>query len=277
MNVRGFPARLRAGVPETWRALASPAVEYAAGPLPAGRRRRKFVVVCGPRTGSELLRELLDSLVDVRCEGEVLQQARRWPVAFLNGRAALGGHGHLAWGCKVLDAHLHEGMAASRPTGDHALAELVAGGWTILNLRRRDALAQALSYLHAMQGDWHFRGPPAFEPFEADPAAVIALLYVLDGNATWLDERLAEVPHTTISYEDDLRPPERRPATLARLADLLGVQCNAASTGLRPGAPAMPEDRLTNMAEVVRALEHTRFATLVRAPSADRTAADGTG
>jgi LPS sulfotransferase NodH len=265
MTGRGIPGRLRAGIPPRWRARASPAVEYAASPLAARRPLRRFVIVSGPRTGSELLRELLDSLPDVQCEGELLQRSRRWPIAYLDGRAVLGGHGRRAWGCKILDSHLHEGMAASRPDGERALSELVAGGWTILNLRRRDLLAQALSFLHAMQGQWHFRGPARFEPFEADPAAVIAMLYVLDGNARWLDERLAEVPHIRVSYEDDLRPPERRPSTVSRLADLLGVMPTGATTDLAAVAPARPADRITNMDAVVRALEQTRFASLVRA------------
>ena len=261
-------AHLRARIPPSWRAGASPAVEYLAAPVGARRRLSRFVIVSGPRTGSELLRELLDSLPDVRCEGELLQRPKRWPVAYLDGRAALGGSGRRAWGCKVLDSHLHEGMANSRPDGERALAELCEAGWTIVNLRRRDLLAQALSFLHAMQGQWHFRAPSGFTPFEADPAAVIALLYVLDGNARWLDERLAQVPHTIVSYEDDLRPPEQREATLRRLADLLGVRSAGATTNLQAGAPARPRDRVTNMADVVRALEQTRFASLVR-PEAD--------
>ena len=262
MEPSGIPALVRGKIPPRWRAGASPAVEYLAAPVAGHRRIRRFVIVSGPRTGSELLRELLDSLPDVQCEGELLQRPKRWPVAYLNGRAALGGTGREAWGCKILDSHLHEGMANSRPDGEQALVELCADGWTILNLRRRDVLAQALSFLHAMQGQWHFRAPSGFTPFEADPAAVIALLYVLDGNARWLDERLAEVPHTTVSYEDDLRPPEKREATLRRVADLLGVAAAAATTDLHAGAPARPQDRITNMADVVRALEQTRFAPL---------------
>jgi hypothetical protein len=92
---------------------------------------------------------------------------------------------------------------------------------------------------------------------------VIALLHVLDGNAEWLRERLAEVPHTAVTYEEDLRPPDRREATLSRLAGLLGVPLTRASTNLRAGAPPRPEDRLTNMPQVARALEQTRFAALV--------------
>jgi len=251
------------------RALASPAIEYAAAPVGARGRLRRFVIVCGPRTGSELLRELLDSFPDVQCEGELLQRGKRWPIAYLNGRAALGGFGHRAWGCKVLDSHLHESLVDSHPPGDRLLPALVGDGWKIIHLRRRDLLAQALSFLHAMQGQWHFRQASGFTPFEADPAAVIAMLYVLDGNAEWLAERVAQVPHTTISYEDDLRLPERRGPALGRLADLLGVAPVGASTDLRAGAPAAPRDRLTNFAEVARALEQTRFRTLLALGAAE--------
>jgi len=266
MKLVGVPARVRASIPPRLRTLASPALEYAAAPL-AGRSRRRFVIVCGQRTGSELLRELLDSLADVQCEGELLRKPLRWPMAYLNGRAALGGLRQGAWGCKVIDAHLREAQAAGTPPGAQLLDELVAHGWTIVNLRRADMLAQALSFLYALQGNWHFWGPSGFERFEADPAALIAVLYTLDANARWLDERLAQVPHTVVRYEGDLRVPEQQAATLARLADLLEVPYTGASSGLRPVAPARPEDRITNLPEVVRALEQTRFASLVWTPS----------
>lgn len=268
MKLSGLPARARASIPPGARAMASPAVEYVAAPL-ARRPVRRFVIVCGQRTGSELLRELLDSLADVQCEGELLRTPRRWPMAYLNGRAALGGLGHRAWGCKVIDDHLREAQAGGRPPGEQLLRHLVDDGWTIVNLRRTDVLAQALSFLHALQGQWHFWGPSRFEPFEADTAALIAVLYTLDANAGWLDDRLAEVPHTVVRYEDDLRSPERQAATLARLAGLLGVPDTGASSDLRAVAPARPEDRITNLPEVVRALEQTRFASLVNAASGE--------
>lgn len=265
MAARGPTARLRAVIPPGWRTMASPALEYAASPLGSRRQVHRFVIVCGPRSGSELLRELLDSLVDVRCEGEVLRTAKRWPVTFLAGRAALGAHGHRAWGCKIIDAHLYDVQADSRPPGGGVLAELAADGWTILHLRRQDLLAQALSVLHALRDQWHFWGPsPKFEPFEADPAAVITMLYVLDRNARWLDGLVAQVPHATITYEDDLRAPARIEATLTRIADLLGVPGTGATSELRAVAPARPEDRITNLTEVTRAIEQTRFGPLVR-------------
>lgn len=270
MAASDIPARVRAAVPEVWRDRASPAVEYVAAPLATRRRLRPFVIVCGPRTGSELLRELLDSLPDVTCEGELLQRAPRLPLAYLNGRAVLGGRGRAAWGCKILDSHLHLGLTRSRPPGERLLPDLAARGWTIVNLRRRDLLAQALSYAHAMQGQWHFRELSSFAPFEADTAAIIALLHVLDGNGRWLDDKLSEVPHTTVSYEEDLRPPERRDATLAHLADVLGVEHGAGSTELRAVAPERPEQRITNFDELARALEHTRFADLVTGRARDQ-------
>jgi len=263
MNPRHVAARVRAIVPSGWRPRLSPAVEYAASPLAARRRLHRFVIVSGPRTGSELLRELLDSLPDVQCEGELLRDEVRWPLSLLNGRAALGGLGHLAWGCKILDSHLNERLRDSHPRGDQMLPALVADGWTIIHLRRQDLLAQALSFQHAMEGQWHFRQDPGFTPFEADPVKLIALLYSLDGNARWLEEQLTRVPHTVVSYEDDLRPPERRDAALARLGTLLGVDPHGAATDLRAGAPPRLEDRVTNLPEVVRVLEQTRFASLL--------------
>ena len=263
----GGPARLRAVLPPGWRAKASPAAEYLAAPLAARRDLRRFVIVCGWRTGSELLVDLLDSLRDVRCQGELLQQPRRWPVAYLNGRAALGGLGHRAWGCKVINHHVHKLPARSRPAREQVLAVMVAQGWTVIHLRRRDVLAQALSCLHAERHQHHYRSPARFEPFEADPVEVITAIHSLESYAAWLDERLAPLPHTTITYEDDLRTPDLQRATLARLAALLGVDDTGATTDLRTIAPSRPRDRITNVDQVVRALEQTRYASLVEGPA----------
>jgi hypothetical protein len=264
----GLPARLRASIPPAWRTVASPAVEYAAATIGARAGLRRFVVVCGWRTGSDLLCDLLDSLADVRCQGELLREPRRWPVAYLNGRAALGGIGHRGWGCKVINSHLSLAPPTSRPAGDQVLSQLIEQGWTIIHLRRRDVLAQALSCIHAERTQHHYRGEARFEPFAADPAEVIAVLHTLDGHSRWLDDRLGPLPHTTITYEDDLRTPDLQRATLGRLAHLLGVPDTGARTDLRPIAPSRPEDRITNSAAVTRALEATRFASLVR-PDAD--------
>ena len=264
MTRRRVPERLRASIPPPLRALASPAVEYVAAPLARRLPLRRFVIVSGMRTGSELLRSLLDSLDDVRCQGELLIEAKRWPVAYLNGRAAIGGLDSRAWGCKIIDTHLQRLLPGSRPGGDRVLAELAAPGWSIVHLQRRDQLAQALSILHAMQGQWHFHGPARFDRFEADPATVIALLHMLDCNARWLEAWLAGVPRTDVSYEDDLQGAERQAATVARLAALLGVPATVASTSLQAVAPAEPAGRLTNFPEVALALQHTRFAALVK-------------
>lgn len=263
MSANGLPARLRRSVPPALRRVASPAVEYVAAPLGARRHLRRFVVVCGWRTGSDLLCDLLDSLADVRCQGELLRQPRRWPVAYLNGRAALGGIGHRAWGCKVINSHLSLAPPISRPPGDQVLLRLVEQGWAIIHLRRRDVLAQALSCIHAEREQHHYRGVATFERFQADPAEVIAVLHTLDGHARWLDERLIQVPHTTVTYEDDLRTPELQRATLSRLAALLGVADTGASTDLQSIAPSRPEDRITNMPAVAQVLAHTRFASVV--------------
>lgn len=263
MTTGGAPAWIRASIPAGWRARASPAAEYVAAPLAARLDLRRFVVVCGWRTGSELLVDLLDSLRDVRCQGELLQQPRRWPVAYLNGRAGLGGRGHRAWGCKVINHHLHQLPPSSRPRREQVLAVLVKQGWTVIHLRRRDVLAQALSCLHAERNQHHYRSPARFEPFEVDPVEVITAIHSLESYAAWLDDRLASVPHTTVTYEDDLRTPDLQQATLSRMATLLGVADTGATTDLRPIAPSRPRDRITNLDQVVRALEHTRYASLV--------------
>src|SRR5690606_22640270 len=100
------------------RALHSRAAAYAASALPAPPAAR-FVIVCLPRSGSELLVDLLGQLPGVTCDGELLQEPVLRPVRFLEGRARLGRlRGARAWGCKLLVQHLQWYEARYGPARD---------------------------------------------------------------------------------------------------------------------------------------------------------------
>src|SRR4051812_9935140 len=69
----------------------------------ARRPLTRFVVLGTPRTGSELLVNLLDSHKRIRCDSEILKQAPRWPLLALEGYAQRARRdGRDAYGCKVL-------------------------------------------------------------------------------------------------------------------------------------------------------------------------------
>jgi LPS sulfotransferase NodH len=247
------------------RAVESSAAAYAASLLPSEPRSR-FVIVCLPRTGSELLVDVLDQLPGVSCRGEILQQPVRRPIRVLTGRARLGSlRGARVWGCKLLVQHLQWYQGGYGPAAD-VLGELTRQGWTVLHLRRSDVLAGALSALLAEQTQrWHRRaGEDAdFEPVEADVATMLAWVHTYDTYQSWLDEALSDVPHLDVTYEEDLQDPAALQRTVDRLAVALGAEPAPVQTALRPTAPADPFSRLQDPEAFKRVLRLTRFAHLV--------------
>lgn len=247
------------------RALHTSAAAYAASLVPRPPETR-FVIVCLPRSGSELLVDLLGQLPGVVSEGELLQQPVLRPVPFLEGRARLGrARGARAWGCKLLVQHLQWYEAGYGPAQD-VLRQLTDRGWKVLHLRRADVLSSALSALHAEQSKrWHARvgDEVTYEPVDADAAEIVAWIHAYDAYRTWLDGALEGVPHELVSYEDELRDPHRVQATLDRLAGVLGVPTAPVGSDLRPIAPSDPFARVADPEALKAVLRHTRFAHLV--------------
>jgi LPS sulfotransferase NodH len=248
-----------------WR--ESNAAAYAASALPL-RPPQRLVVLCPPRSGSELLVDLLDQLPGMRCSGEVLHQRKvRWPQRFLEGRARLARLGGArAYGCKVLTHHLlpeEDRLGPAKPI----VQDLVDGGWTVVQLRRRDLLATALSHLQAQEtGRWHERGsgpPEALPLIEADAGTVFAWLHSAASYQQWLDDLLADLPHHTVTYEDDLLHERDRQAAIDTIAGLVGLEPAPVAARLQKGAPVDPWQRLKDPEPLRRLLRETAFAHLV--------------
>jgi LPS sulfotransferase NodH len=233
-------------------------------PLPAPRR---LVVLCPPRSGSELLVDLLDQVPGLACSGEVLHQRKvRSLRRFLEGRARLARLGGArAYGCKVLTHHLlpeEDRFGPAKPI----VQGLIDSGWTVVQLRRRDVLAMALSHLQAQEtGRWHERGDTAPEELpriDADPGTVFAWLHAADSYQRWLDDLLADLPHHTVTYEDDLLDDASRQAAVDAIARLVGLEPAPVAARLRKGAPPDPWQRLQDPEPLRRLLRETAFADL---------------
>jgi LPS sulfotransferase NodH len=244
----------------------SNAVAYAASLVPGGPATR-FLILCTPRSGSELLVDLLDQLPEVACKGEVLRDHVRWPLRLLRGRARMSAaRGARVWGCKALAQHLlwYESTYGSASS---VVRALVDDGWRIVHLRRENVLASALSALHAEQsGRFHLRDETEAPPegaVDADPAMILAWVHSFDVHQQWLDDLLADLPHEVVTYEADLCRPEDQQAAADRLATALGTPTGPVVARLRPGRPDDLWDRVPDPDRLRALLLLTRFAHLV--------------
>jgi LPS sulfotransferase NodH len=221
---------------------------------------RRFVILTTGRTGSELLVSLLDSHPQIMCDGELLGTRRAYPGQLIESRTALAGlRGVQAYGFKLLRDHLLAHNIAD-PAG--YLRRLVTRGFQVIVLERRDLLAQAVSYVRASgQGRYHFTAAdrPAFEPERVDPMEVIAFMFSIEHAMGFARSTLAEVPHLTFYYEDDLADSCRQQATVERVCEYIGIPHAPVRSDLVRITPPALADQVLNFEELTRALAGTRY------------------
>ena len=236
-----------------------------AGALRPLRAPTRFVLLATPRSGSELLVELLNGQDAVVCHGEVFRDPPRWPLRWLDAQAAVAGLGGArAYGCKILghDLSWHPGIYGG-PAFMEALAER---GWRFIELQRQDLLLQAVSMLEGVQRQLHVREIDLRDarPVTIDPVELISLMFNLEQEATFISDVLSSVSHLTLSYEADLRQPELQRRAVSRISRHLGVPMTDVAPRLRRhGSTLSLEERVLNHDEVVAAVAGTRFGCLL--------------
>lgn len=241
---------------------ASRALTYGASALfPALAVKRRFIIYATGRSGTQVLTDLLDSHPDVRCAGELLTDKARWPERLLHGRAVIARRRRVqAYGVKVLRYQL---FSPGREVVDPPvfLRLLVEHGYDILHVHRRNVLLQALSSMHAEATSYHFKAGAGatFQPLTVDPVEVIYRAFHFEAEARQAREDVAGVPHTAISYEDDLVSPEAQSRTLALLVDLLGLRPRPVASDLVRVAPGTVAGRVANYDELAAAVASTRL------------------
>lgn len=201
----------------TLRLRISEALAWARVACPV-RAATRFIVFAQGRTGTWLLRDLLNAHPAIHCEKEIL--ASRWlaPLVVLEGRSHRRSQ---VYGCHVQIRHLVEthGIAPGP-----FLRQLHGAGWRVLHLRRRNLLRQSVSSLIARERRlWQTTEDLPPRRFTID----------LDELMAWLDRReaflrqeaaaLEALPHLALVYEDDLLEERCHQATADRVFAFLGV------------------------------------------------------
>jgi LPS sulfotransferase NodH len=251
---------------ERSKLLLARARAVAASPLPAPDAM--FVIVCLPRTGSELLVDLLDSHPAIRCESELLRDPMRNAASYLRGRAAIARRrGERAWGAKIV-YHQLSWYPERYGTPAAFLGRLDRAGFRIISLARRNPIEQAMSALQAIQDDrYHYRAedPGGGARLVVAPEALISMLWTLEEQETARRRALDGIDAFEVVYEDDLEDGARQQSTVDRIATWLGLErAPVASTLERRTLPRLA-DRLDDYPAVARALAATRYGRFLEA------------
>jgi LPS sulfotransferase NodH len=233
--------------------------------LIADRRapERRFCVWSPGRSGTQLLVELLDSHPALHCDNEILFSRVRYPFSYVQACAArASGPGIEAYGFKVVYGQLQTVQSMRDPAA--FLHRLSRAGYLMVAVTRRNLLRQAISWTQAnTSGDFHFRGEERQREraVHLEPTHLIARMWFLEETINSTHAAVADVPHETVWYEDDLADPTVHQATADRIVRRLGLQPQPVRTSLnRVRGDAPYEELVENWDEVRDVLVRTRFA-----------------
>jgi hypothetical protein len=246
-------------------AKAVKAARVYAPALLAGRVAppKRFCVWSPGRSGTQLLVELLDSHPALVCDNEILFGRVRFPFRYVQACAARARKpGVEAYGFKVVVGQLRAVQHMEDPAA--FLRRLSVAGYLMIAVTRRNLLRQAISWTQANQGGvFHFRDDERQQTraLHLEPTGLIARMYWLEDTIKYTHDSVADIPHETVWYEDDLVDESRHQSTVDRIVRRLGLDPMPVRTSLVRGAGDKPYAELVeNWDEVVDVLGRTRFA-----------------
>jgi len=172
--------------------------------------KKKFLILAQSRSGTQLLRALLNSHPDIHCDGELLHRnlqytgfrwlrelLRLYPEPLLHhwqNKAS-----EPVFGFNMMFYH----MIFPKPT----LLRLVNSNWHVIHLMREDLLQIALSFLIASRsGEWHREAGDRCpqHTFTITPAELERELIKRSKWRSFEIELVKDIPHREVLYERDL-------------------------------------------------------------------------
>ncbi len=208
-----------------------------------GRQRadekKAFIILGQGRTGSTLLKSLLDSHSEIRCEGELfnshckyiqrpllLRFLRWYPFPYLDYRKKRSMKP--VYGCKILEQDQIKFFHTR-------IRQLQNKGWKIIHIRRKNVVRQVLSSLIAQKTTrWHRNEQEDIPVYSVRITASEVLPAVVSLLKAWEEESafLTEIPHLSVLYEEDLQNEKDWDTTAEKLLNYLDLPWAQLSSNL---------------------------------------------
>ena len=220
----------------------------------------KFVIFAQGRTGSELLRSLINSSPEIHCEDEILYHKVFNPQAYIRGRLALSKAKAYGFKVKIYQLSKDQGM---REPGQfvHNLHEQ---GWKIIYLKRRNILRQTFSAFFARHRKVfhhkHADDSQAVRKMRVDPDKLVTKMREREAYLAQEKQILENLPHVTVVYEDELLNAENHQSASDKVFDFLGVPCVPVETQFIRITSSRLADFIENYDQVVQAVSEAGYA-----------------
>ncbi|MEA3446544.1 MAG: sulfotransferase [Bacteroidota bacterium] len=231
------------------------------------KKINRFIIFGQGRSGSTLLKQLLNSHRDINCEGELLnvkdnyvtnpfliKLVNKFPYIFFSLRSLLSTRP--VYGFTLLFYQIYQPI--------HILQRLQENGWKIIHITRKNALEQSLSQLVAKQTSfWHRRE----ETKDQLPSVYINPLEL----SSWLEGLLANkkreqkifdtIKHIEVIYENNLLDNSQWPETTRRLFEFLDVENLPVDANLRKTYNRPYSEIIENYEELIDEIEKRKLLT----------------
>jgi LPS sulfotransferase NodH len=215
----------------------------------------RFVIFAQGRTGSSLLRSLLNQHPDVSCDGEILSAAVNDALHLANERAAACAR--RAYGFK---AKIYQLTDVQHLDAADFLRSLDDAGFRLIYLWRRNLLHHAVSNAFAeRRGRYHDKaGESSTRPtVRLDPETIIGAMRRRRRHLEAERAALGDLPRLELVYEDALLDAADHQVTARRVFAYLGLQPVAVVTELAKSAAGNLRTLVSNYDELAAALSGT--------------------
>jgi hypothetical protein len=227
--------------------------------LPGHQHSAKFVILGIPRSGSQLLVELLDSHPGIGCESEILTHKCYAPRAYYRRRASLSKAD--AYGFKLLVDHF-ETQGIENP--NRFMADMVEEGYRIINLRRLNLYRASLSSLYASYiGKFHHKqseGLLTRPRMVVDPEKLVAKMERFIHLEGLQKASIGNLPHLEVTYEQNLEHQQNHQAVVDRISDYLALPRAIVSTDQVKVTTENVSDFVANSDEICTFLKNSKYS-----------------
>lgn len=221
----------------------------------------RFIVFGRGRSGTTTLVSLLNAHPQILCEGEILSRPVFLPLDHVLAHCA--NSGAAVYGCKILSYQLSEVQPIQqRSAFVHLLHD---HGFRIIYLRRQDLLRHALSNMRAREYGFHAKTTDTVTaaPIVVQPDELMHWLHGSASLAVFETASLQDVPHLSLTYEDNLADEATHQATANGISDYLGLAPATVTSSYRKVSPVSLRESIANYDAVAQALQGTPFAVFL--------------
>ena len=214
---------------------------------------KKFLIISRARSGTTLLRDLLNSHSDIDCEGEILASGRLFPKTHVKHR--IRKHRRPVYGAKILSYQMIQVHGITMP--GPFLRHFHDQGFQLIHLKR-NTFWQTFSLLKAgTTGVYHSDRHKVTKAraIEVDIPNFIDRLRWNDALLNYETAGLKDLPNLEIDYDTELSQPDLFQATATKIFNYLGVSDQPVETKLKKILPSEPGDVILNFGDLVKEIE----------------------